>query len=283
VFNWALFGLAIFGLALVFDPLGSRRYHEVQETPSAGESLRHRKVTSLWQRRFRWAFCWVKSDEHGHEAFQQVAALLSALFRSTDLVPSDILAGCVLLRVKQKRETREMRRIQMLSDDEPKYSTDLNRIFALAPRWMNLENARHFLRLSMAAYGWPFVMYRYCGTGLFRLMKEVTCCSCFRSKRTLVTDDNCCLCHLAGVKYMSKIREDDILFASFRNHVFEVNQIRQFDHLDCYIFYSVTILCNCGPQDIKYCDSHPWFHFSTRYVHGFNSNFRKIRSRRFAT
>lgn len=123
VFNWALFGLAIFGFALVFDPLGSRRYTDVQETPSAGESLRHRKVTSLWQRRFRWAFCWVRSDEHGHEAFQQVAALLSALFRSTDLVPSDILAGCVLLRVKQKRETREMRRIQMLSNDEPKYST----------------------------------------------------------------------------------------------------------------------------------------------------------------
>lgn len=118
-----MFGLAIFGLALVFDPLGSRRYHEAHETPSAGESLRHRKVMSLWQRRFRWAFCWVKSDEHGHEAFQQVAALLSALFRSTDLVPSDILAGCVLLRVKQKRETRERRRIQMLSGIEPKYTT----------------------------------------------------------------------------------------------------------------------------------------------------------------
>lgn len=87
---------------------------------------------------------------------------------------------------------------------------------------MNLENARHFLRLSMAAYGWPFVMYRYCGTGIFRLMSEVTCCSCLRTKRTLVTDDNCCLCHLAGVKYMSKVREEDIIFASFRNHVFEV-------------------------------------------------------------
>lgn len=122
IFNWALFGLAIFGLALVFDPLGSSSYHEVQETPSAGESLRHRKVTSIWQRRFRWVFCWVRSDEHGHEAFQQVAALLSSLFRSTDLVPSDVLAGCILLRVKQKKETREMRRIQMLSDDEPKYT-----------------------------------------------------------------------------------------------------------------------------------------------------------------
>ncbi|KRT85426.1 hypothetical protein AMK59_792, partial [Oryctes borbonicus] len=220
IFNWALFGLAIFGLALVFDPLGSSSYHEVQETPSAGESLRHRKVTSIWQRRFRWVFCWVRSDEHGHEAFQQVAALLSSLFRSTDLVPSDVLAGCVLLRVKQKKETREMRRIQMLVDDDPKYTTDVNRIFSMVPRWMNLEEARHFLRLSMAAYGWPFVLYRYCATGIFRLLSEVTCCSCFRSKTTVVTDDNCCLCHLAGVKYISKIKEQDILFASFRNHVF---------------------------------------------------------------
>lgn len=72
IFNWVLFGLAVFGLVMVFDPLGSKRYHEVQETPSAGESLRHRKGTSIWKRRFRWAFCWVRSDEHGHEAFQQV-------------------------------------------------------------------------------------------------------------------------------------------------------------------------------------------------------------------
>lgn len=99
---------------------------------------------------------------------------------------------------------------------------DINRVFAVAPRWMNLDNARHFLRLSMAAYGWPFVMYQYCVTGTFRLMKHVTCCSCFRTKSTIVSDDNCCLCNLAGVKYMSKIREEDILFASFRNHVFEV-------------------------------------------------------------
>lgn len=96
------------------------------------------------------------------------------------------------------------------------------RILSLAPRWMNLEDAKHFLVLSMAAYGWPYVLYRYCVTGIFRLLSEVTCCSCFRVKTTVVTDDNCCLCHLAGVKYTSKIKEQDILFASFRNHVFEV-------------------------------------------------------------
>ncbi|XP_048518844.1 diacylglycerol lipase-beta isoform X2 [Dendroctonus ponderosae] len=222
VFNWVLFGLAVFGLVMVFDPLGSKRYHALHETPSVGESLRHRKGTSVWKRRFRWAFCWVRSDEHGHEAFQQVAALLSALFRSTDLVPSDVLAGCVLLRIKQKKESREMRRIHMLTNDEPKYSSDAQKVFSMAPRWMNLENARHFLRLSMAAYGWPFVMYMHCGSGLCRLLKHVSCCACLGPAYSRVVDDNCCFCHLAGVKQLAKVRDQDVLFASFRNHVFEL-------------------------------------------------------------
>lgn len=45
----------------------------------------------------------------------------------------------------------------------------------------------------------------------------------FRSKAQVVVDDNCCLCHVAGVKYMSRMRNEDVLHASFRNHVFEVS------------------------------------------------------------
>ena len=33
------------------------------------------------------------------------------MFRNTDIVPSDFIAGFVLLRVKQKRESREQRRL----------------------------------------------------------------------------------------------------------------------------------------------------------------------------
>lgn len=219
IFDWVLFGLTVFGLALVFDPVGSRRYHEPQETP--GESMRQQKATSLWLRRMRWAFCWVRSDEHGREAFQQVAGLLGALFRSTDLVPSDVVTGCVLLRVKQKRETREMRRIRMLSGaaDAPRYSADVRRVFGVAPRWMSLEKARHYLRLSIAAYGWPFVLYRHCVTGAFRLAPHLSCCT---SPSTTVADDNCCLCHLAAVRHTAHLRPHDVLYASFRNHVFEL-------------------------------------------------------------
>lgn len=64
-------GLTVFGMFMVFDPLGSVNYGDMQDTPN--QVRHHRKVTGLWSRRFRWAFCWLKRDEHGKEAFQQVA------------------------------------------------------------------------------------------------------------------------------------------------------------------------------------------------------------------
>lgn len=50
-----------------------------------------------------------------------VTGLLSALFRGTDLVPSDVMAGCVLLRVRQKRENLELQRLRVLN--RPAYTS----------------------------------------------------------------------------------------------------------------------------------------------------------------
>ncbi|XP_059622372.1 diacylglycerol lipase-beta-like isoform X2 [Phlebotomus argentipes] len=242
LFNWVLFALIIFGMAIVFDPLGSTKYkrsRDANDNNGPIESAFHRKVYSLWMRRFRWVFCCLRKDEFGHEAFAQAASLFSALFRGTDLVPSDFMAGCVLLRVRQKRETREMRRIRMLNDDGPRYSTDLARIFATAPPWMTLKNARHFMRFALASYGWPLVCYMHCCTGPYRLIKKSICCACFRSKYNVVVDDNCCLCHFAGVKFMSHLRNEDVLYASFRNHVFELPFCVLADHSTKSIVLSI--------------------------------------------
>ncbi|XP_039446380.1 diacylglycerol lipase-beta-like isoform X1 [Culex pipiens pallens] len=241
LFNWVVFALIIFGLAIVFDPLGSAKYKNGRDSNDNGptESAIHRKVSKLWFRRFRWAFCCLRKDEFGHEAFTQVASLLSALFRGTDLVPSDIMAGCVLLRVRQKRETREMRRIRMLNDDGPRYSTDITRVFATSPAWMTIKNARHFLRFALAAYGWPMVCYMHCCTGPYRLIPKMTCCACFRRKPQIIIDDNCCLCHVSGVRYTSRIRSEDVLHASFKNHVFELPFCVLADHSTKSIVISI--------------------------------------------
>lgn len=131
------------------------------------------------------------------------AGLMSNMFRSTDIVPSDFVAGFVLLRVKQKRESREQRRLALLAEQrynctssESKWSPPRNCVtfrisidlyfsvvtecLAGKPDWMCLKKARHYLQLSVAIYGWPFLIYRYCITGLFKMMPKFLCCACFR-------------------------------------------------------------------------------------------------------
>lgn len=220
-FDWVLFALAVFGLAMVMDPVGSVKLRSSQPDLTL-DTLKHRKVTRIWVRRFRWFFCWLIRDKQSHEAFSQVAGLFSSLFRDTDLVPSDIIAGCVLLRVKQKRESREQRRLELVAEQRLKYTSDAREVFTNMPKWMDLEKARHFMKMSMACYGCPFILYQYCFTGVFKLLAHLTCCACFRTKKTLVKDDNCCLCNLAAVKYTTELRDEDILYATFRNRIFEL-------------------------------------------------------------
>ncbi|XP_065203555.1 diacylglycerol lipase-beta [Planococcus citri] len=220
LFNWALFALTVFGLVLLMDPLGSKRLDE--QTDSTADTLRHKKVTRVWVRRFRWFFCWIMRDEHSHEAFAQAAGLFSSLFRGTDIIPTDFIAGCILLRVKQKRECREQRRLALIAEQRYKCTSDIKELLMDKPSWMCMKKAQHYMKLSMASYGWLFVIYRHCCTGIFKLFPRLMCCSCFRAKPTIVKGDNCCLCNLAGVRYMSHLQPKDILYASFRNHIFEL-------------------------------------------------------------
>lgn len=227
--DWLLFALAMFTLFMVIDPIGSVKLSGSQPDISL-DTLHHRKVTSIWVRRFRWIFCWIIRDKQSHEAFSQVAGLISCMFRDTDLVPSDLIAGFVLLRVKQKRESREQRRIALMAEQRLKYMTDVKEVFCGLPEWMSLEKAAHYMKLSLASYGCPMIMFLHCFTGLFKLLANSTCCACFRSKSTQVRGDNCCLCNLAGVKALSKLTEKDIMFASFKNYIFELPFLIITDH-----------------------------------------------------
>jgi sn1-specific diacylglycerol lipase len=142
----------------------------------------HGKVSKLWLRRFRLAFCCLTKDEYGEEAFSQTAELFSNLFNGTDLTPTDILAGSILMRVRQKKENREYRRIQLLNDIAcPRYFTDLNRVFnSQCPPWMTIKNAQHFLRFAISSYGWALP----CAIAPCRtccgMMKKLTCCAKLR-------------------------------------------------------------------------------------------------------
>ena len=220
-FDWILIGLTIIGLVIIFDPLGSLKDEQLDN------SIEHGKFSKNWIRRFKFLW-WMRKDDNAKETFQHIAGLLSCLFRGTDLVPSDAVAGFILLRIRQKYETHELRRLNLLPS--PVYTADASIIFRDTPSWMSLESSLHYLQLSMACYGWLFVIYKHWYTGCFRVIKNLTCCACFRRKPAPITGDNCCYCYLAGVTYLSGLSTDDIIFASFKNRLCEIPYCVIADH-----------------------------------------------------
>lgn len=116
---------------------------------------------------------------------------MSSLFRNKDITSSDFKAGLILLRNKQNRESEEQIRPTTSSKSIFKHINNYHKnifiiilgvseCFSKKPDWMSLEKARHYLQLSIASYGWRYLIYRYGITGLFKIIPKCFCCACFR-------------------------------------------------------------------------------------------------------
>ncbi|XP_059057188.1 diacylglycerol lipase-beta-like [Achroia grisella] len=216
IITWIRMAILLITIYSFYDPLGSVDYEELQD-----ESMKawyNKKLVEAWVWRLKWALLLLERDEQSKEAIEETARLLATLYRSTDFVLSDIYAGCVLLRIRQKR-------LSKLSDETDNershYTTDVNKMFTDTPAWMNLEDAYRYLRLSVAAYGWLYVMYNNLCTSCCLLAPYLRCC-CHKPTEVEVEGDNCCMCNYAGLKTISKVDDSDIIYLSFTNKVFEV-------------------------------------------------------------
>lgn len=75
-----------------------------------------RAYQDSWDHRCRLLFCCMSSSEHNRNSFADIARLLSDFFRELDVVPSDVVAGLVLLRKFQKLErTAIVRQVNWLN------------------------------------------------------------------------------------------------------------------------------------------------------------------------
>ncbi|KAF5293080.1 hypothetical protein FQR65_LT11072 [Abscondita terminalis] len=71
---------------------------------------RQRKVMKAyqdsWDQRCRVLFCCMRATDSNRNSFREIARLLSDYFRDLDVVPTDVVAGIILLRIYQKIERR---------------------------------------------------------------------------------------------------------------------------------------------------------------------------------
>lgn len=298
--SWILLTVMVCSIAIIFDPLGNEMYN----LPSQGGILPHlsrqsaevldRGEVNSWSHRvweFRCRLLCCCAANVNQEVYSNLAKNLSILFQDVDLVPSDVAAGLVLLHQQEKAnvtwEPILLTGAQNQEESSPsEYSADANGLSEAKPSawkfWMTPEMANHYMRFAFACYGWPFYMVSHCGKGLCHLYTHLRCCGCIRTKPHYVVDDNCCQCNTAVLKQMTGLSDEDLIYVSYHNRVFEVPFFIAVDHQTCSVVVAVRgtlsltdaltdLTIECVPLDIPdlppYLAAHKGMLAGARYVH----------------
>lgn len=157
-------------------------------------------------------------------SFSEVGKLFADFFRDIDVVPTDVIAGLLLLRRKQLFDPRATLVESGTRFLEPNF----------APK---LEELIHYMKYSLAIYGWPF---RLKTAGLQQL-----CCLCpwqpskdsrritnpaGESRRVLVKDDNCFGGNLAAFDGLFAESSCQLVYVTYRVAIEEPPFLISIDH-----------------------------------------------------
>uniref|UniRef100_A0A8C4QDZ7 Diacylglycerol lipase-alpha n=1 Tax=Eptatretus burgeri TaxID=7764 RepID=A0A8C4QDZ7_EPTBU len=249
--NWLVILSVCVTVVCVFDSTGrtfvrlqARRQRQRSLTTF---SLRHRMeegLTSSWHQRLRLFACCSRARDTQTDAYSEVAVLFAEFFRDLDLVPSDLIAGLVLLRQEQRRK-----RHAVLDETNNDIIAFLSGIpITCHTKYLDLKDPSvmlhykdvcYFMNYALAAYGWPLYLVTHPATGICHLLASCSCCClpCCRKHRYAPTvtleEDNSCSCHSAAIRRHFADRglsSIDIVFASFHDAVYETPFFVAVDH-----------------------------------------------------
>ncbi|XP_066916828.1 diacylglycerol lipase-alpha-like [Clytia hemisphaerica] len=257
IFNivWVLGCLVL--IWFTYDPAGSI-WFELQMRSHNKKASKYQSVETIdvenriyeknekyWSRACRLLFCCTKAENSRDNVLLFASKLFTNYFRNYhDLVPSDILAGMILLRQKQKYE--EFKRIQheLKHTDSSYQEVTIHKKFKTVRRHQKTINAipfdnnspedkkilddiTYFANYALASYGWPMYCFLnkipICKKEGCMLLNQVTCCypCCPCSEPPKTHGDNCCLCNLAAQKTILKMNNDHFIYVSYESVVFK--------------------------------------------------------------
>jgi sn1-specific diacylglycerol lipase len=193
---------------------------------------RQRKVLRAyqdsWQQRCRFLFCCSSTSDRNRNSFADIARLLSDFFRDLDVVPSDVIAGLVLLRKFQIIERKAI--VEQRKNDTYEFLSGV----AVTPRTQFLslhegadlelfQTVIHYAHFAVRAYGWPIYVMTS-SMGLCRLCTDLHCCCCLPCQKpdpAEIVDDNCCRCNYAALQKLTSLGDIEIIYATYHVDVGE--------------------------------------------------------------
>ncbi|XP_049300000.1 diacylglycerol lipase-alpha isoform X1 [Anopheles funestus] len=196
---------------------------------SRSRNWRQRKVIRAyqdsWDHRCRLLFCCMGNSDRSRNSFTDIARLLSDFFRDLDVVPSDVVAGLVLLRKFQKLEREVIVRQQKNGTHKFLSGVPINagtKFLALndSGDYDHFQTVIRYMYFAQGAYGWPMYLMSHSSTGVCQLASELRYCFCRRNTVDVV-DDNCCFCNYAALKKMLELGEVEVIYATYHVDIAE--------------------------------------------------------------
>ncbi|XP_044260165.1 diacylglycerol lipase-alpha isoform X2 [Tribolium madens] len=201
---------------------------------------RQRKVLRAyqdsWQQRCRFLFCCSSASDRNRNSFADIARLLSDFFRDLDVVPSDVIAGLVLLRKFQKIERKAI--VEQRNNDTYEFLSGV--AVTSRTQFLSLQEGAdlelfqtviHFAHFAVRAYGWPIYVMTS-SMGLCRLCTDLRCFCCLPCQKpdsAEIVKDNCCKCNYAALQKLTSLGDIEIIYVTY--HV-DVGQTPFFVALD---------------------------------------------------
>lgn len=162
-----------------------------------------------------------RSDRNSN-SFADIAKLLSEFFRDLDVVPSDVIAGLVLLRKFQKIERKAI--VEQRKNDTYEFLSGV----AVTPRTQFLslhegadlelfQTVIRYAHFAVHAYGWPMYVWTQ-NMGVCQVCMGLSCCCMPCRSKPLnieIVEDNCCHCNYAALKKLSEEGDIEIIYATY--------------------------------------------------------------------
>ncbi|XP_037087617.1 diacylglycerol lipase-alpha-like, partial [Pollicipes pollicipes] len=270
VCNWISVTSTLIMVWCTFDPAGrswvkmknyqrtmkdGQKKFQYKRSGSHHRNWRQRKVLRAyrdsWDSRCRMLFCCMDRSDRNQNSFADIAQLLSEFFRDLDVVPSDIVAGVVLLRKVQKLERNNI--VKSTSNDTYEFLSGvqvtptstflaLNRPDQLA----FFKDVIHYMRFAMSIYGWPVFMMQHSSSGCCRLCPYLKCgCKRLHTGAEIV-EDNCCMCNSAATQKMAPLEDVELVYVTYHVDIGETPFMVAVDH-----DRQVVIVCIRGTMSTK--------------------------------
>ncbi|KAJ8375868.1 hypothetical protein SKAU_G00064480 [Synaphobranchus kaupii] len=246
--NWLVIFSVCFTLMCTFDPTG-RTFVKLKATRRRQRNLttytlRHRLEegqASSWTRRLKFFMCCTRAQDSQSDAYSEIASLFAEFFRDLDIVPSDIIAGLVLLRQRQRSKRSAI--LDQANNDILAFLSGMP--VTRNTKYLDLKNSAemlmykevcYYMLFAMAAYGWPMYLMRKPICGLCRMASSCPSClsvSGSRLSQVTVEEDNCCGCNVLAIRrnFLDlDLKQVHIVYTSCHDAVYETPFFVAVDH-----------------------------------------------------